>query len=125
MEQKTFSRQTRLKSFKVAFEGIKTLFCNEINFRIHIVVMSIAITLCLAFEVSAYEWIAVLILIGSVLGAEAFNTCIEYICNFISPEYHVMIKKIKDIAAAAVLMASIIAVIVGCIIFIPYIKALF
>ncbi len=114
-------KQSQLSSFAVAFHGLKVLFCQERNFRFHLFVTILAIVACVFFQVTTIEWIAVLIMIAVVLCAEALNTGIEYICDLILPEYDLRIKRIKDVAAAAVLLSAVIAVIVGCIIFIPHI----
>ncbi|MDR1368880.1 MAG: diacylglycerol kinase family protein [Dysgonamonadaceae bacterium] len=117
-------RQSCLKSFAVAFHGLKIIFVNERNFRTHLLLGILAIFACFFFEVTVQEWIAVLLLIAVVLSIEALNTCIEYLCDYVSPEYHSMIKKIKDVAAGAVLLCAIIAIVIACIIFIPYIKGI-
>ena len=113
-------KRSLLRSFAAAFSGLKVLFCTERNFRFHIFIGTLTIGACAFFRVKTTEWIAVLIMIVLVLCAEALNTCIEYICDLICPEYDLRIKRIKDVAAGAVLIVAIIAIIVGCIIFIPY-----
>ncbi len=122
MDKDSPKKQSRLKSFAVAFHGLKIIFVNERNFRMHLCLGLLAVLACIFFKVTVNEWIAVLLLIAIILSTEALNTCIEYVCDYISPEYHPMIKKIKDVAAGAVLLCAIIAIIVGCIIFIPYIR---
>ncbi len=124
MEQNSPWKQSQIKSFAVAFRGLKILFANERNFRIHMAFAFLAVIAGIFFKIRSGEWIAVLLLIALVMAAEALNTCIEYICNYISPQYHPAIKTIKDIAAGAVLLCAIMAVIVGCIIFVPYILTL-
>ncbi|MFA7044156.1 MAG: diacylglycerol kinase family protein, partial [Bacteroidales bacterium] len=71
------------------------------------------------------EWVAVVFAIGLVLSLEAINTSMENLADFVSPEKHVWIKKIKDLSAAGVLMGAISAVIIGLIVFLPKIIALF
>ena len=114
-----------LQSFTVAFHGFWTLICNERNFRLHLFASVLVITCCFFFEVTKSDWLVILLLIGLVLSVEALNTAIEYVCDLIVPEYHPMVKKIKDVAAAAVLLTAFIAVIIGGIIFFPYILELF
>ena len=114
-----------LKGFSVAFQGIWTLIYNERNFRFHLLVSVAVIAACFFFDVTKAEWLAVLLCIGLVISVEALNTSVEYICDLIHPEYNLVVKKIKDIGAAAVLLTAIVAVIVGCVIFIPYILNLF
>lgn len=120
MNKPVLPKGSLLNSFGYAFQGLKTLILHERNFKIHIVVAIVAIVCCIFFRVHVSEWIFVLLLIGLVLCLEAVNTAIECICDFISPGYDERIKRIKDIASGAVLIAAIIAVIIGCIIFIPY-----
>jgi diacylglycerol kinase len=109
----------RLKSFKYAFNGLKTLFKEEQNARIHLLASSVAITLSIVLEINLIEWVAVVFCIGFVLVAETFNTSLENISDFISPEKNEKIKTIKDLAAAAVLLSALTALTVGLIIFIP------
>ena len=120
MNKKTNWRKGQLHSFAVAFSGLKAVFQSEQNFRIHLVISVLALVCSFIFGITPTEWAIVLVLIGFVLCAEILNTAIEYLCDMISPKFHPEIKKIKDAGAAAVLFAAIIAVIVGCIIFIPY-----
>ncbi len=109
-----------MRSFRVAFRGLKILFFNERNFRTHMIFAFLAIVACIIFQVTQTEWIHVILLIGMVLSVEGLNTCIEYICDLVSPEYNALVEKIKDVAAGVVMLTAFVAVIVGCIIFIPY-----
>ena len=119
------AKTSPLKSFAAAFRGVWILICNERNFRFHLLATVVVITAGFFFHVEKTEWLTIFLCIGLVLSAEAFNTSIEYICDLVSPEYHPMVKKIKDVGAAAVILSAIIAVIAGCIIFIPYLLNLF
>ena len=109
----------RIKSIGYALEGLKTLFKEEPNAIIHGAITLMVIFLGFYFEVSKTEWITLLIMIGLVFSLELINTAIENLCNLISMEKNVQIKRIKDLSAAAVLVAAIIAVLIGCIVFIP------
>lgn len=71
------------------------------------------------FEIDTIEWVAVITVIGLVVTTEMVNTAIEETINYVKPEIHPAAKKIKDIAAGAVLIASLTALIVGVVIFIP------
>ena len=119
MEPKKFSLTDRLKSFKYAFNGLKILIQEEHNARIHFFIALIVIVLGFIYSISTIEWIIVIFAIGFVIAFELINTAIEQIANFISPEKHESIKRIKDIAAAAVLISVITAVLIGFIIFLP------
>ena len=122
---KKFSLIDRLRSFNFAIKGIFLLFKNEHNAWIHLFLMILAIALGFYFGISNFEWIAVILCIGIVLSAEAFNTAIEQIANFIQPDQDKNIEHIKDLAAGGVLFTAISALIVGLIIFLPKIIHLF
>lgn len=109
----------RWKSFLYAFEGFLTIIREEPNFRIHILALALVTGLGFYFEISRIEWLFVVLVSGLVLVTEAFNTALENLCNFQTRERNPQIKKIKDIAAAAVLIAALIALVTGSLIFIP------
>lgn len=77
------------------------------------------------FDFSAIEWCLVAFAIGMVLAAEVFNTSIEALCNYLCKERDPMIGRIKDLAAAGVLISAIAAATIGVILFLPRIVALF
>jgi diacylglycerol kinase len=114
-----FSIVKQLNSFKYAINGLKILFFEEHNSRIHLALMFLAIVCGLFFKISIGEWLILIILFAIVFSAELFNSAIENICNMISMEQHETIGKIKDLSAAAVLVCSLVAFIIGCLIFIP------
>ena len=114
-----FSLVDRLKSFSFAFNGLKNLWVEEHNFRIHIVSTLVVVIAGFLFKISLVEWIAVILSIGFVLATEIINTTIERLADFASPDRNEKIKKIKDISAAGVLIAAVTAFIVGVIIFSP------
>ena len=109
----------RITSFRYAFQGIATLFRETPNAAIHLVMAVFAILLGLFFPISATEWLAVIIVIGLVFALEAVNTSIETLSDFVTKERNESIKKVKDLAAAGVLMATIAALAVGILIFLP------
>lgn len=109
----------RWKSFKYAFQGLISLIKDEPNARIHIFASLVVIISGVFFELTSFEWIGIFFSIGFVLSAEAFNTSIENLADFISPERNNAIKKVKDIAAAAVLVSALTAFIIGLIVFGP------
>jgi diacylglycerol kinase len=114
-----------LKSFVYALRGLKHALIHEQNFTIEIICAFVAITFSFLFDISKLEWFIVIINIGIVLMAELFNTAIENLCNMIHKETHPIIKIVKDVSAAAVIVASISALVSGCIIFIPPFISLF
>lgn len=118
-KNKKFSIKARLASFKYAFNGFRLLFKYEHNARIHLVIAILTCILGLALQISSFEWLAILILIIIVIGFEIINSAIERLCDFVSPDWKQQIKQIKDISSAAVLLAAILAVACGLIIFLP------
>ncbi len=119
MQQEKFSIIRQIKSFKYAFNGIKDFIITEHNARIHLTATIAVIIASFLFHISLHEWMMIIFAIGFVWSAEMFNTCIEKTMDFISTEKRPEIRLIKDIAAGAVLIASITAFILGLTIFIP------
>ena len=117
--EKRFSVSQRFKSFSYAWSGIKLVLKNEHNTWIHLFLTVIAMVLGIVFKLATAEWATLIIVTAMVWMAELVNTCIEKIMDFSTTDFHPQIKLIKDMAAAAVLIASIAALIVGAIIFIP------
>lgn len=109
-----------LASFKWAFNGLRVLFSTEFNAKVHLCATVGVIVLGIVCEVTKYDWLIIILVIAMVLLAEAFNTAIEHIADFVSPERRPTIKKIKDLAAGAVLLAALAALIIGIIVFAPY-----
>ncbi|WP_231459833.1 diacylglycerol kinase family protein [Pedobacter sp. Leaf132] len=119
MNDKKFSIKDRVKSFGYAFNGLALFFAKENNARIHAIGAIFAILLSVWLKISAIEWIAVLIVIALVFVAEIINTAIEKLADVVSTEINPKIKVVKDLAAGAVLVAAIVAIIIGAIIFLP------
>jgi diacylglycerol kinase len=107
-----------LRSFKFAFRGISFALRGN-NFKIQMACAVLVIIAGWRFQISWNEWLAIVICIGAVLSAEAFNTAIEKFADFIHPQQNEKIGQVKDIAAGAVLILAIISLIVALIIFIP------
>lgn len=115
----------RVLSFKYAFQGVATLFRETPNAIVHIIMAILAVLMGLFFSISTTEWLAIIIVIGLVFASEAINTSIETLSDFVYKERNESIKKVKDIAAAGVLMAAIAAFTVGVVVFLPKIIELF
>jgi len=109
----------RLKSVGYAFKGMLILIRTEASIKIQLAIAIVVTITGFYFEISKTEWIAQLAMIGLVMSIEGINTAIEYIADFVHPEHHHKIGLIKDIAAGAVFIASIIATIIAGIIYIP------
>lgn len=125
MKNEKFSIKKRIKSFSYAFAGLKVLFREEHNSWIHAVAAVMAIVAGFLFRISYMEWIAVLIVIGMVISAEILNSSLERTADFVKAERDDRKRDIKDLGAAAVLVCAIVAALVGLIIFLPKILALF
>jgi len=119
MKQENFSLPKRIKSFGFAFNGLKILIKEEHNFRVHLLAACLVLIAGYIFHLSAIEWIAIVFAIGFVMALEIINTSIESIADFIMPEKHEKIRRIKDLAAAGVLVGAITALIIGVIVFLP------
>jgi diacylglycerol kinase len=114
-----------IKSFGWAFNGLKDCILHEKNFRIQYIIALLIVIAGIFFSISALEWMIILICFAVVLSFEIINSAIEKLCDLVSPEFNLTIKKVKDMSASAVLLAAIISFIVGCIIFLPRIFLLF
>ncbi|MES2517620.1 MAG: diacylglycerol kinase family protein [Bacteroidota bacterium] len=93
-----------IKSVPHAFRGIMSLIRNDNNFRIHLLAVIVVIISGFGIEFSEGEWLAVILTMGGVLALEAVNTAIETVVDLVSPEFHPLAKKAKDVAAGAVLI---------------------
>lgn len=120
-----FSIRDRYKSFGYALAGISVLISSQHNAWIHAFISLMVIVAGFLFRVTAIEWIMLIFAIVMVLIAEALNTAIELLCDFVSPDRQELIRKTKDVAAGAVLLAATGAAIIGLIIFQPYFFNLF
>ncbi|MEM1281158.1 MAG: diacylglycerol kinase family protein [Cyanobacteria bacterium P01_H01_bin.152] len=105
--------QKRKAAFGHAFRGLADLVSNHPNAHLHLVATIAIVCLGLFFDFAVWEWIAVLLCMAIVWSAEAFNTALEYLTDLVSPDYHPLAGKAKDVAAAAVLCAALIAFVVG------------
>ncbi len=120
-----FSFKKRSKSALYALNGLRILFLEEHNSRIHIAIVIVVVTAGFLLKISNTEWLVICILIALVFSLEIINSAIENICDYISPQWNEVIKKVKDLAAAAVFVSSVISVICGAIIFLPKLYNLF
>lgn len=108
-----------VRTFRYAMDGLRHVFLHERNFRIHTVAAIVAVVLAALLKVSAVQWLFVITAIASVLALEIVNTVFERVVDMFQPRIHHYSKVIKDLLAAAVLIAALSALTVGLIIFIP------
>jgi len=106
-----------LRSFRYAWHGIYLVIRYENNTRVHLLASVAAVAAGVLLGLNALEWALILMQIGLVWAAETFNTALEKLVDLVSPEYHPLAGTVKDIAAGAVLIVSLMSVAVGGIIF--------
>jgi len=125
MKTNKFSIKARLRSFKYAFNGFRILVREEHNSWIHLFATFCVLIAGILLRITVFEWIAVAFAIGFVISFEIINSAIENMADFISPERHDSIKKIKDLSAAGVLLSAFTAAIIGILVFLPRLISLF
>lgn len=108
-----------LHSFKYAFKGLKYVLSSERNARIHVFFALIALVASILLRIGLQEWLFVVISITLVFFAEITNSAIEKTLDLISQENNQLVKLIKDMAAAGVLVTAFGAIIVAVIVFLP------
>lgn len=109
----------RWRSMRCAWAGIRHLLTTQPNARIHAAATGLVIGAGFFFQVSRLEWLALVGVIALVWVAEALNTGIERVVDLASPQQHPIAGQAKDVAAAGVLLASVAAVVVGLVVFVP------
>lgn len=111
----------RARSFGHAFRGLAILLRSQHNARIHAGATILVVAAGVLFRISPAEWALIVLAMVCVWAAEALNTAIEFLVDLASPEPHPLAGKAKDVAAGAVLLAAIGSVIVGVLVFGPYV----
>ena len=114
-----------INSFKYPIKGLRYAYRNEQNLAVDVGVALIVIIAGFLFRINVTEWAILTITIGLVLSLELINTSIEALVDLVTEEYHPLAKVAKDTAAAAVFVFAIISVVIGLIIFLPKVIALF
>jgi undecaprenol kinase len=112
-------RRRLLFSFKYAIAGIRHGITHERNLKIHTICALLVVIFGFVFAIDRVEWMFVFFAIGGMFSLELINTAIERTVDYISPQYHLLAKQAKDVAAGAVLIYACLSIIIGCIIFLP------
>ncbi len=112
------------KSFLFAIQGFRTAVATERNIKVMLAVGACAIVAGLALQIDLISWAIVLLCCGVVIMAELMNTAIETVVDLVSPEFHPLAGRAKDIAAAAVWVLSFLVAIVGVLVFLNAILSL-
>jgi diacylglycerol kinase (ATP) len=116
-----FSIAERLRSFTHAFAGFAFILRTQHNAWLHLIATILVVAVGLFFHVSADDWRWLIAAIALVWIAEAVNTAFEHLCDVVSPDFHASVKRSKDIAASAVLLAAIAAALIGALTLAPYV----
>lgn len=117
---KRFSLVRRVQSFTHAWRGIWVFLKSTHNAWVHLTILFFVVILGLRYQITLTDWALVLLAAGLVIVSEAINTAIEIDIDLTSPNYHPYARDTKDVAAGAVLIASIIAIGIGVLVFVPY-----
>ncbi|GAA0578502.1 diacylglycerol kinase [Rhizomicrobium electricum] len=120
-DSKSFSVLARAKSFRYAFAGLWLMLRTQHNAWIHLAGTLAVCAAGWALHVSNADWRWLVVAIVMVWIAEALNTAFEHLCDVVSPDFHASVKASKDIAAGAVLICALGAVVIGALVFVPYV----
>lgn len=110
----------RIRGGGYAIKGAWLLLRHEPSIQVQFVLAILVTVMGFYFDITATEWILQFLAIGLVMCTEGLNTAVENIADFVHPDFHIKIGKIKDVAAGAVFFAAVIAVVIGFIIYLPY-----
>jgi len=113
--------KSRWHSIAIAFEGVQYLLRTQRNAWIHAAITLFVLVMGAVFRITRLEWIVILLTIAVVWATESLNTAMEVLIDFVSPEQRPMAKTCKDVSAAGVLIASLVAIVIGVLIFGPYV----
>ena len=130
-EQNTTDRSQSFKiatnlllSFQYAGQGVSYAFRTQRNFRIHLIIGTIALSLSIYYQLSAVACSVISLTIALVLVLELLNTALEAVVDLtVGREFHQLAKIAKDCAAGAVLIAAIAALIIAGVLLLPNIIA--
>lgn len=107
-------------SLRCAAAGVGEAFRSQRNVRMQFAMTVVAVACGIAFQISGLEWCLITLVIAGVLVTELINTSIEAVVDLASPEHHDLARIAKDVAAGAVLCAAAAAIVVGILVFAPY-----
>lgn len=113
----------RLRSFGFAFAGLAWMVRTQGNAQIHALATVIVAIAGLALRVSGNDWLWLIAAMAMVWISEALNTALEQLCDVVSPGRREAIRRAKDVAAGAVLVAAMAAAAIGLTVLWPYVRA--
>ena len=120
-----FNIKRFFKSLKCAIRGFYSVYKTEQNFRFQLMIALIVIILMFVLNVTRKESVILILMVSFVLAMELINSVFEKFTDMLKPRIHVYAELVKDIMSGAVLLSSVVALIIGLIIFIPYFSNLF
>jgi diacylglycerol kinase len=120
---RALSLAARLRSFVFAGRGLMTLLRSQHNAWIHALATLLTLALGAWLGVSRWEWAVLILAIVIVWAAEAFNTALEFLADAVSPEFHPLVEKAKDVAAGGVLICAAGALVLALLVFGPHLFA--
>jgi undecaprenol kinase len=113
------------RSFFFALEGLLFVLRTERNIKFHVIIAVAIIALSLYLDITKVEWLILFLVIGGMFVIEIINTAVENVVDLVTEEFHPLAKIAKDVAASAALVFACISVIIGVILFSPYLLAVF
>jgi len=120
-----FKFKRLIKSFQYAFTGLGKVFWEEQNFRLDLIITLIILFLAVYFQIKVWQFIILILVIALVLILEIINSIFERLIDLLKPRIHEYVKDIKDMTAAAVFIGALASIIIGLLIFLPYLLAKF
>ena len=124
-ETKPFQFSGRIRSFRHAIAGVLRMIQCQHNAWIHAAATLVVLAAAFVLRISAADWCWIILAISIVWTAEALNTAFEFLADAASPDFHPLVRDAKDVAAGAVLLTATAAVVIGSIVFWPYVERLF
>lgn len=109
-----------IKSFGYAFRGLAAALREESNLRIHLLALTMVVSLGFYFDIKTWEWCILIFVISLVFSMELINSALENLTDLVSREQNPVAGKVKDIAASAVLVAAAGSIIIASLIFGKY-----
>lgn len=120
--ERTLGLRARLRSVACALWGIVVMLRTQPNAWIHALATLVVVAAGLALGITRLEWCALVLALLAVWVAEALNTALELLTDLASPAFHPLAGRVKDVAAGAVLLAALGAIVVGALVFWPYVS---
>jgi diacylglycerol kinase (ATP) len=123
--RRPFEFSGRVRSFHHAIRGLYRMLQSQHNAWVHALATVLVAAAGWIVRLSAADWCWIVLAISIVWTAEALNTAIEFLADVVSPDYHPVVRDAKDVAAGAVLITAAAAVVIGTLVFWPYLEKMF